>query len=130
VHQLCFFNLISCSFTQRLFFLVLEYQILQGFTNGTHGKNRSFLPHIHVWIFFFFNRLILDCEILPICNSLLIYKREKKPNIIMINKNIKYLLPLQLRPCSFLNLMTTRLKNDQNIIGLQESMNNQLVNNA
>jgi hypothetical protein len=36
----------------------------------------------------------------------------------MTNKTIKYLLQLQLRPCYFVDLVATRLKNGQNIVGL------------
>jgi hypothetical protein len=40
----------------------------------------------------------------------------------MINKNIKYLLPLQLKQCFSLDLVATRLKKGQDIILLQDFM--------
>jgi hypothetical protein len=49
--MLCFFNLISCSFTQG-FFSCFGYQVLQELTNGTLSKNKSFLLDIHVQIYF------------------------------------------------------------------------------
>ncbi len=52
------------------------------------------------------------------CNSLLIYKREEKPNIKMKNKNVKYILQLQLKSCSSLDLVATKSKNGQSIVGL------------
>jgi hypothetical protein len=68
--------------------------------------------------FLFFNQFIVDYEIFPIYNYLLIYKHEEKPNIRMTNKNVKYLLQLQLKPCSSLDLVATKLKNSQDIVGL------------
>jgi hypothetical protein len=128
--MLCFFNLISCSFTQGLYFIALNIKSFNDSQTIHLAKTNPFFCTSTFRFFFFFNSLIVDCKILPICNSLLIYKCEEKPNIIMINKNIKYLFPLQLRPCSSLDLVATRLKNGQDIIILQDSMNNQLINNA
>jgi len=112
--MICFLNLISCSFTQGFFFSSFWYQILQGFTNGTLGKNKSSLLHIHVQIFFFLNWLIADYKIFPTCNSLLICKCEGKQNLKMTNKNIKYLLQLQLKPCYSIGLVATRSKKVKN----------------
>jgi hypothetical protein len=69
-------------------------------------------------MFFYFIQLIANCKIFPTWNSLLIYKCEEKSNVIMINKNIKYLLQLQLNPCYYVDLVATKSKNGQNIVGL------------
>jgi hypothetical protein len=61
-----------------------------------------------------FNLFIVDYEILLTCNSLLIYKCEEKPYIKMTNKNIKYLLKLQLKPCYSMDLVATA--NGQDIV--------------
>jgi len=36
----------------QVVFSYFKYQILQGLTNGTLGKNKSSLPHIHIQMFF------------------------------------------------------------------------------
>jgi hypothetical protein len=94
----------------RVIFSYFGYQILQGFTNCTLGKNRPFFLHIHFQIFFS-NWLTTNYKILPTCNSLLIYEHEEKPNIEMKNKNNKHLLQLQLKPCYSVDLEATRSKN-------------------
>jgi len=40
----------------------------------------------------------------------------------MTNKNVKYLLYLQLRPCYSLDLVVTKLTNNQNILGFEDSI--------
>jgi hypothetical protein len=101
----------------RVVFSCFGYQIFQGFTNGTLSKNKSFLSHIHVHIFFYLKWLIIDCKILLICNSLLIYKRVEETNYQDDKQfNVKYLLLLQSRPCYSLNLVATRSTNSHNII--------------
>jgi hypothetical protein len=80
--------------------------------------------------FFFVNWFIIDYEILPPCNSLLICKCEEKPNIRITNKNIKYLMQLQLWPCYFIDLVVTKLRNGQNIAWLLDFVENQCANNV
>ncbi len=78
----------------RVFFPYFGYQILHGFTNDTLAKIYPLFYTSMFRCFFFFNLLIADFEILPIGNSLLMCKCEEKPNIIMTDKNIKYMLQL------------------------------------
>jgi len=114
----------------RVVFSNFWYQILQGFSNDTLDKNKSSRSHIHIQIFFLPNQLIVSYEIFFSYNSLLIYKHEEKPNIKMINKNIKYLLQFQLRLCYYVDLMATKSKSSQDITKLWDFVKNQLVNNA
>ncbi len=59
----------------RIIYSCLRYQVFQGFTNSIIHKSRSscfFTSTLRC--FLFFSHLIANCEILPICSSLLIYK--------------------------------------------------------
>ncbi len=64
----------------KVVFSCFGYQILQGFSTVHLAKIDPLLFTCTFRCFFFFNWLIQDCEILPICNSLLICKRVEEKN--------------------------------------------------
>jgi len=78
--MLCFFNLISCSFTLRLFFPTLDIKSFKDSQKIHLAKIDPLIQTSTFRCFFFLNQFIADYEILPICNSLLIYKNLEETN--------------------------------------------------
>ncbi len=92
-------------------FLALDIKFFKD-SQTIHSTKTYPLFHTSMFkCFFFSNWFIADFKIFPTCNFLLNYKHEEKPNIKMTNKNNKYLLLFQLKPCYFIDLVATRLKN-------------------
>jgi len=115
----------------KVVFSCFEYQILQGFTNNTFGKKRSSFPHIHIQMFFFFlNQLIANWEIFPICNSLLICNNVKETNY----QNDKQKHSISIATLIYAMLLSKpsghQIDKWINIVGFQDSVTNQLLNNV